>query len=188
MTRAEILSQFFISKDFNDCIKKMEPAQLQDDLKAEVALILCEMPEDKVSGLWERKELKFYTVRIILNLIKSNTSPFYKKFRVSGVSLDELSDALAIHHNVKNSWGHQADPSSVDKYTIDKSFVYSEYDPIRDTAIKEIDNLYWYDREILKLYAEHGTYRKVEEVTGIPFESIYKTVQKGCVQIRKKVA
>lgn len=185
MTRAEILSQFFTSKDFNDCIKKMEPVQLQDDLKAEVALILCEMPEDKVSGLWERKELKFYTVRIILNLIKSNTSPFYKKFRISGIDLDELTSDLAVRFSKDNT---TSDIATGSKYKIDKYIIHEDYNPIKDIAIAEIDNLYWYDREILKLYAEHGTYRKVEEVTGIPFESIYKTVIKNCKLIRMKVA
>lgn len=184
MTRSQILSQFFTSKDFNDCIKKMEPVNLQDDLKAEVGLILCEMPEDKINGLWERKELKFYTVRIILNLVKSSSSPFYKKFRGKAdmiIADNYFSDIFA-------KADYFSDTQAKLFNNIQSSLVHEDYDPIKDIAIAEIDNLYWYDREVLKLYAEHGTYRKVEEVTGIPFESIYKTVKKGCIQIRKKVA
>lgn len=158
MTKNEILSELFTSKDFNQCIRKMKPESLQDELKAEVALILCEKPEDLIIGLADRKELRFYTVRIILNLIQSNTSQFYKKFRVNNLELSEISEPTII-----------------------------EYDERKDTAISEIDNLYWYDREILKLYAEHGTYRKVEEVTGIPFESVYKTVMKNCKIIRDRL-
>lgn len=158
MTKNEILSELFTSKDFNQCIKKMKPENLQDELKAEVALILCEKPEDLILGLASRKELRFYTVRIILNLIQSNTSQFYKKFRVNNLELSEIIEPTII-----------------------------EYDERKDTAISEIDNLYWYDREILKLYAEHGTYRKVEEVTGIPFESVYKTVMKNCKIIRDRL-
>lgn len=158
MTKNEILSELFTSKDFNQCIRKMKPENLQDELKAEVALILCEKPEALILGLADRKELRFYTVRIILNLIQSNTSQFYKKFRVNNLELSEIIEPIII-----------------------------EYDERKDTAISEIENLYWYDREILKLYAEHGTYRKVEEVTGIPFESIYKTIQKNCKIIRDRL-
>lgn len=159
MTRNQIISELFTSKDFNACIKKMKPENLQDELKAEVGLILCEKPEDQIVELWQLGKLKFYTVRIILNLMQSSSSPFYKKFRVSNVELSEAIEPIII-----------------------------EYDQRKDKAMEAIEDLYWYDREILKLYAEHGTYRKVEEVTGIPFESIYKTVQKNCLHIRKKVA
>ena len=159
MTRNQIIADLFTSKDFNSCIKKMKPESLQDELKAEVALILCEKPEEVIIELWELGKLKFYTVRIILNLMQSSSSPFYKKFRVSNVELSEIIEPIIV-----------------------------EYDHRKDAAINEIENLYWYDREILKLYGEYGTYRKVEEVTGIPFESIYKTVQKASLQIRKKVA
>lgn len=159
MTRNEIITELFTSKDFNNCIKKMKPVNLQDELKAEVALILCEKPEDKIVELYCSGMLKFYTVRIILNLIQSNTSPFYKKFRVSNVELSEIIEPVIV-----------------------------EYDHRKDAAIEAIEDLYWYDREIMKIYIEHGTYRKVEQETGIPFESIYKTIQKSIATIRKKVA
>jgi len=39
-----------------------------------------------------------------------------------------------------------------------------------------IENLHWYKREVLKLYAEQGTYQKVSDLTHIPMTSIYQTV------------
>lgn len=176
MTKNEILSELFTSKDFNQCIRKMKPESLQDELKAEVALILCEKPEDLIIGLADRKELRFYTVRIILNLIQSNTSPFYKKFRDTETLLfDDLPIGTTSNTGFNQNKNH-------------KIFIEDNgYDDRKDNAISEIDNLYWYDREILKLYAEHGTYRKVEEITGIPFESIYKTIQKNCKIIRARL-
>lgn len=173
MTKNEILSELFTSKDFNQCIRKMKPVNLQDELKAEVALILCEKDEEKIFQLWESGGLKFFTVRIILNLIQSNTSPFYKKFRSNEFSLS--------YHDLDSAENGEGFKRQI-------TLEASEYDTSKDMAISEIDNLYWYDREILKLYAEHGTYRKVEEVTGIPFESVYKTTQRACKIIRKKLS
>src|SRR5690349_22039567 len=59
----------------------MEPEHLRDDLRSEVMLILLETPEDKIRQLHEQKVLKFFTVRIIMNLIQSKTSKFYKQYR-----------------------------------------------------------------------------------------------------------
>ena len=59
----------------------MQPVELQADLKAEVFLILCEMEEEKLIGLYERNELKYYMVRIMLNMIKSDRSSFFKNYR-----------------------------------------------------------------------------------------------------------
>lgn len=159
MTRERILTNLFTSKEFIQCIDKMDPASLRDELKAEVGLILCEMDEAKLIGLAERGELKYYTVRIIINQIQSKSSPFYKKFRIPVMPaefLPELPD--------------------------------TGYDDSGDRAISEIENLYWYDAELMKMYAEHGTYRKIEQLTGIPFESVYKTITRACKEIKMKVA
>ena len=202
MTRAQILSDLFTSKDFTQCISKMEPVSLQDELKAEVALILCEMDEDKLIGLAERDELKYYTVRIIINQIQSKSSPFYKKFRKLGISYSTVYKLQSTSHETFDLSRIDArfakeehDELYCTKDTVTDKIqaalseqMPEEYDDKPDRAIAEIDKLYWYDREIMKLYAEHGTYRKIEEVTGIPFESVYKTVRRCCKEIKMKVA
>ena len=59
-------------------------------------------------------------------------------------------------------------------------------DILLDYIEKECNNLDWYEQNILKLYIKLGTYRSVGEHTGIPFASIYKTVQKVFNEIREK--
>lgn len=81
MTRNEIISNLFTGKNFCDCIKKMEPQHLQDDLKQEVILIICELKDEVLFDLHLNKKLEFFTVRVILNQIKSVTSKFYKQYR-----------------------------------------------------------------------------------------------------------
>lgn len=95
MGKNEIVEQLFISKEFNDCIGKMEPDHLRDDLRAEVALILLETDEKKLIEIHKSGGLKFYTVRVIMNLIQSKTSSFYKKYRLPTIELDtnKLYDA-----------------------------------------------------------------------------------------------
>jgi hypothetical protein len=45
LNKEQIIEQLYLSKNFNDCISKMQPIELQDDLKAEVILVVCELDE-----------------------------------------------------------------------------------------------------------------------------------------------
>jgi hypothetical protein len=80
--RNEILVEFWELTEVNNAISKMKPVELQEDLKSEVFLILCELPEEKLIALYDRKELKFYIVRIMLNLVQNKNNQFYKKIKM----------------------------------------------------------------------------------------------------------
>lgn len=164
--RNKIIADLFTSKDFNDCIKKMQPVELQDDLKAEVALILCEKSDDYIISLHNSgpMALKYYTVRIILNLIQSNTSPFYKKYRQP---LVEYAETITDKKD---------DDDSIEERML------SEFK--EEQVLKIIDGLYWYDREMLRLYMKFGNYRTMMRETGIPHGSCYDTIQAVYAKIR----
>jgi hypothetical protein len=164
-TKNQIIEELYNSKEFNDCISRMEPQHLRDDLKAEVVLILLETAEDKLIAIYLGGAIKFYTVRIIINLIQSKTSQFYKQYRQQ---MAEITD----------------------RFMADEEQDFEERatkEDIEDRAIREIDNLYWYDRDIVKLYMRLGNYRAIEEDTMIPYSSAYKTVQRSLQKIKQKV-
>lgn len=96
-TKNQIIEELYKSKEFNDCIGKMEPEHLRDDLRAEVVLILLETDERKLAEIHAAGALKFYTVRIIINLIQSKSSPFYKTYRMPIVELDVNKSYDARH-------------------------------------------------------------------------------------------
>lgn len=79
--RNDILTELWNSKEVNDAIKKMHPKELQEDLKSEVFLILAELDATKLIDLYEKKQIKFYMVRIMLNLVQSTDKKFYGKYR-----------------------------------------------------------------------------------------------------------
>lgn len=185
MGRNEIITELYNSKEFNDTIRKMNPQHLQDDLKSEVMLILCEKDEEELKGIYDSGGLKYYTVRIILNLIQSNTSPFYKKFRGNAV------DLVRLEYNAVKELDHKLEEHGDDSMIVfyDPQYV-DDYDKmlLECAALDEIENLFWYDKGIIELYLKFGTYRSVEEKTGIPWESVYKTIRKACAKIKLKVA
>jgi hypothetical protein len=162
MTRNQIIEGLFNGKNFNDCISKMEPAHLQDDLRMEVISIVCEWPEEKVVGLHLDNALEFYVVRVILNQVKSKTSPFVKKYRNSTY---EIKETPQVNENTEERQLKEA---------------------LEDFALEEIDKLYWYDAEMVRLYLKHGNFRAIEKETGIPFISCYKNIKKSLALLKTK--
>jgi transposase-like protein len=55
---------------------------------------------------------------------------------------------------------------------------------VADAISKIVQGLYWYDQEILSLYVELGSVRKVSKQTGIPHTSIFITIKKirSCIK------
>lgn len=194
MTKDRILTDLFKSEEFNSCIGKMKPAHLQDDLRSEVILILCESDEEKILNLHESGGLRYYTVRIILNLIQSSSSPFYKKYR----SMFDTRDPKATQNDksgIDNGDAYlesllQQEAESDQEYAgqvfsiLEKREVKENQE---DAALLAVDDLYWYDQQIVKLYMRLGNFRAIEKETGIPWESCYKTFKKACKQIKDKV-
>lgn len=81
MNKTQIIEELYKSKEINEAISKMEPVDLQEDLRQELFLILCNMDEEKVVDMYQKGYIKFFLVRTMLIMIKSNRSYFYKNFR-----------------------------------------------------------------------------------------------------------
>ena len=81
MNRNSIIIQLWDSTELKDAISKMQPEELQDDLRSELFKVLCEMEEEKLIDMHKRNVLKFYLVRTMINMIQSKTSQFYKLYR-----------------------------------------------------------------------------------------------------------
>ncbi len=148
------------SSDINDAISKMQPYELQDDLRQEVFLVLCEMNEEKLFEMFEQGYLKYFIVRTILNMAKSDRSGFYKKFR-------QLYQEIPLSYELKKE----------------------EYDESLVTKLEEgMQVLHWYEAELLKLYAENGkNLLAISRDTKIPYRSLLKTIRKAKVLLKYKI-
>jgi hypothetical protein len=160
MVKNEILAQYWTSKEVNEAFDKMHPEELRYDLKAEVFLVLCEMEDEKLVGLYNRNELKFYIVRIMLNMIKSDRSTFYKNYRnyTEFVDQDFVSDDY------------------------DKTNMFEKLEA-------NMNGLHWYNKEILKLYAIDfkKNAKELSRKTGIPYMSIIRTINKTKKQMKTNI-
>ena len=156
--RFKILEEFYNSVEVNDAISKMHPVELQEDLKGELFLILAELPEDKLIGLYEAKQLRFYVVRVMLNLVRSTDKKFYAKYR-NFVEYEEKEIADE----------QQTDPTEfISKYF--ESLYWYE---------KELLRLYTFEF--------NRNARQLSRATGIPYMSIIRTLNKTKQDLKSKI-
>lgn len=162
LTREKIIEQMYQDKDIAQGIAKMQPADLQDDLRQEMFLVLCEMPQEKLLQMHGDGYLKFFLVRTMLNMMKSDRSTFYNKFRKVFTEMNETNDKA-----------EEAD---------------HDFEELSGKLVKSLDILHWYEKEIFRLYSENGkNILKLSRETKIPYRSLFKTVRKVRIYLKYKI-
>lgn len=156
--RYKILEEFYNSIEVNDAISKMHPVELQEDLKGELFLILAELPEEKLIGLYQAKQLRFYLVRVMLNLVRSTDKKFYGKYR-NFVEYEEREIADE----------KQSDPTEFISNYFEGLYWYE----------KELLRLYTFEF--------NRNARQLSRATGIPYMSIIRTLNKTKQDLKSKI-
>jgi len=188
--RDQIIGDLFISKDFNDLIGRIEPAHLRDDLKQEAICILLELPYERVEQLHSNGELSFYLVRCVFNMVTNKYHPFFKKFRDVNIEYKEMLSE-SWFEAIDNSEDFYKPDGFAKRHDCDESEAFrdnerNQKEELEDYTLEQIESLYWYDRDLIKIYLQIGTYRGIQGLTGIPYQSCYKNIQKSLEILRQK--
>lgn len=159
MNKNQIIKDLYLSEDIRNAISKMQPYELQEDLLQEVFLVLCEINEDKLIDMYQNGYLKYFTVRTILNMAKSNRSEFYFKFR-------RIFEEIPLSYQA----------------------VKEDYDETIFSKLNEgMKVLHWYEAELLKLYSQNKNLLAISRETKIPYRSLLKTIRKAKTLLKYKI-
>lgn len=138
--------------------------ELTDDLFQHcIEVLLTDNDQQKIQLLIDKNQLHYYFTAILIRNYNSSTSRFHYLYRKGN---DLISDK--------------------DVYEVD--IPDDEFDGLKEakTAFieKEIENLDWYDQQLVKFYFYDGlSYRKIADLTKIPKTSIYN----GITSIKNKI-
>lgn len=148
-----IAINWLYDKEFEYVFKNIGK-DLWEDLRQEVSLIVLEYDRDKIKELEKKGKqvFKFWIVRICCN----QTNSKYGKFGRMYASLIPVEDIM--------------------KFVKEEEDIDNSID-LANSIAKIIPSLYWYDQEILKMYIELGSVRKVSAQIGIPHTSIFITIK-----------
>lgn len=193
MSRNEIITSLFHDKRFNDCINKMDPDHLREDLKSEVIMILLEKPEQEIISLSDRDRLIHYANKIVSNLVNQKKNGFYNTYRIKTVELNgsqqtsEELDLSFIEAEQKKEW----------VYDLIAEIKKIENAPKPPKYIKHLDDLHiqtegkegvsWYSQRFLSLYMNLGSRRAVAKNVGIPHDSCGFAIKQAVEQLKRYV-
>lgn len=162
MTRDQIIADMYRNKDVADAIGKMEPENLRDDLRQEIFQVLCELPEERLLEMFREGWLKWFIVRTMLNMIKSDRSTFWYKFRRQ---FAEVTDEMG------------REPEAPENETRDQ-------ERVRDGMA----GLHWYESKLIEIYSTNGqNIAKISRDTGIPYRSLFKTIKRVKEKLKQEV-
>ena len=160
MNLQAIITELYNSVDINNAIGKMQPYELQEDLRQEVFMVLCEMEDARLFQMYSEGYLKYFIVRTILNMAKSDRSNFHKKFR-------QVYSEIPVTYEVTKE-------------------EYNEEVILR--LEKGMEVLHWYEKELLMLYANNGkNLLAISRETKIPYRSLLKTIRKARMLLKYKI-
>jgi hypothetical protein len=177
MTRSQITSELYESKEIAQVLRKVHPANLREELKQEMFLALCSISDEKFWtlynsngvngvpfwGIYNKKGnagIRFWLVRCMLNMIYSTNinQPFFKNFR------------------------HQHEELLFDSPDMYTSHVTNEEDNNNLEALytkleSKRAELSWYENELLNTWSDlKFNQKEISRKTGIPYMSVVKTI------------
>jgi DNA-directed RNA polymerase specialized sigma24 family protein len=132
-----------------------------DDLIQEAAMVLLQMDDSKWQKVNDGGYVRFYIVRTMMTMATSPRSTFAR------------THGLFAHNKQVPDIADDAD-----------GYDWEQED---DMTIIEtlLDSYHWYDKEVLRLWLQEGSYRKVAEKTDIPFKSIGNSVRRTLDQLKE---
>lgn len=152
------IESIYTDKTFNSLISKMNPVELQNDLKHEAMMILFEMDCNKIIELAKRNELCIYACGIVWKIVNSKRSTFYKNFRQN-------------NHKQMIEYLH----------TFDGKEIPQSLGIVANKLLQDKLNMNPYDAHesmIFTKYVELKSYQKVSDYFGIPFRHVYNVINK----------
>ena len=148
------------------------PAKDLDDVTQEVFMSLYQ-DTDRLEQLIKDKKIKWYFIRLCKNNYYSKTSKYYYKYNRPYKDISFHSDLML--HNLK--------------ITQENLYLIEDSDVINDI----LSELYWYDRELFRLYVlgdndgKRYTYSSLSKKTKISRMNIYITIKKVKEYIKERL-
>ncbi len=170
--KAELMNKFI----YNMIPNKRDAEDFFNDL----FVVVADKDINKMSRIYDNKEMGQYIYIIIRNNLKSTNSRYHYTYRKPlGSDYEEETD-----FRISND--------STDKYRL-LNELQEDYKKLMRKIKKHLDNevvknpKFFYDKKVFEMYYEDdNTFRGLGELLDIPMSSIYNTVTKSRTKLVKK--
>jgi DNA-directed RNA polymerase specialized sigma24 family protein len=148
-----------------------------EDLGQEVILVLLQKPEGKIEELHREGLLTFYVVRTMINLYRSNDSPFAKKYRhfVCDLNVDSLEFRVVYEPGMSEST--EITPEQIE---VALRFAFEEMQTWDKTKFPT-------KRLLFEAFLRAKSKMDLSRKTGIPYRTIVDTIDKLKAKLKTNV-
>ena len=155
--REQIINDLYNSPDLISAFKSKAPTGTWEDLRQEVFLLLCQIPDERFLELYNKNVLKYYIVRITLNLTRHKRSKFLKEFVTKE---DDITD-----YEFKEE---EKQDTLIDFETLTNGY-------------------HWYAKELFKLFIESRNIKEMAKDLKIPYTSLVKAIRATKKKLKKQI-
>ena len=156
-----------------------------DEVVQELMLYFLQMNPETLKGIYNKdgkKGIIKYGAVVIKRSLHSKNSPYYYKYRKYYTQLDSI--ASDITYDITEN-GELTNPKNL--YNIPNEVNEYKYKKLEQID-KELDCIYWYDRELFKLYYyETNTLDSLAKKTGISRNSLFITIDNVRKLLKEKL-
>lgn len=150
-----------------------------NEVVQELMLYFMQMNPDTLKSIYEKdgkKGILSYGAVVLRRSFTSNRSPYYYKYKkyythIDSRSTDITNDSTDVYHKKH-------------LYNIPNAEQYKQWQKL-ELIDKALDEFYWYDRDVFKLYYYEGnTLTGLAKKTGISRNSLFTTIDKVREQLK----
>jgi len=150
-----------------------------EEIVQELMLYFMQMNTETLKSIYEKdgkKGIISYGAVVLRRSFTSPRSPYFYKYKKYYTHIDSYSSNVTYEltetHNEKNL------------YNIPNQKEYQQWIKLEEID-KALDNFYWYDRDVFKLYYYEGnTLSGLAKKTGISRNSLFTTIDKVREQLK----
>ena len=163
--RDRILTEVFNDSFYRGYCSKYH-SRLVDEMISELIDLLSKMNQDRLEELYNNKELRYYCIAIIRNMVGNKNSQFNKDYINNNF---EIIDDI-LHDPIEGEL-------TVDVSKQEDELISDIFDYLKERS-KTVCGA-WYDEEMFKLYFKSDdSFRALSDKTSIPTASIFSSVKK----------
>ena len=133
-----------------------------------VILSILESDQEKIEEIIQKKQLRYWIVRMMMNQYNSNTSPFHYTYRKPAERHRAASQDIAMWYD-----------SDMEKKIRDEEKI--------DFINSTLSDMPYFDKTVTEIYYEHNhSLRTMAQATGVSRTTLFKTLKRTRNEIKKK--
>jgi hypothetical protein len=190
MNRDEIITELYNDEMLRGYTKKLSPSNYEDVYQEFLLIVMTKISEEKFLELYTLKELNFYCVRIIKNMITNPASPFNRSLGYEDVSYDVLPQ----NFNSPFSDSTIDEESNVEVLTLSNEreteidLCIEDVKKWLKNRSKTVEGAYYDEILFTKYFIDGMTFEEIAEQTKIPKSEVYNniTLTQSAIQTKFK--